>query len=194
MTPASPRYWTMPHRANPYASNEIRKTMNPPRTSFLSPASGIDVLANDLVNTLTAQLVLLSQIAERKAGAVVAADVGISRVIRGGARAQRAPLPTRDSLEFLDAVLRQFVCLATLADVADKGTEFDVGAGHVLDVQSRDSAMAFAFAELLEGGQVHEETHVVVHACKISATPAPLLADEQNFNWVGYGGGKAANG
>ncbi len=165
--------------------------MNPPRTSFLSPASGIDVLADDLVNALTAQLILLSQIAEREPSPVVAQDQCVAGIVRGGARAQRAPLPTRDSFEFLDAVLREFSSLATLPDVADEGTEFDVGAGHVLDVQSRDSAVAFAFAELLEGGQVHVETHVVVHGCKISVTPAPVPADEQNFNWLGYGGGKA---
>lgn len=145
-----------------------RKTASPP---WGWDSSGIRVLADNLVNPLTAECILLGKVRETQAIPVVTTDIRIPTGVRDGARAQRAPLPTRDCLEGLDAVLRQQAGLATLAGIAHKRTKFDVDALDVLDVQSRDSAVTGTRLEMAKGRQVHVETHCVIHGTYNSKRP-----------------------
>lgn len=146
-----------------------RKTASPP---WGWDSSGIRVLADNLVNPLTAECILLGKVRETQAVSVVTTDIRIPTSVRDGARAQRAPLPTRDCIQGLDPVLRQLVGLASLTHVPDKGAQLDFCAFQDLDMQSRDSCVPLPLPELIEGGHVHVESHVVVHGCKISKTPA----------------------
>ena len=144
--------------------------------------SDIGLLANNLMNALAAKFVLLRKIRKAQPALMVRTDAGVPGSVRRRARAERTPLPTRDCLEQLLPLDRKKTSLATLSDIADEAPQLDLDTFEDLDVNCRDSAVPFPRPELLQGSQVHVESHSVVHGAYNSRNDFESHASRQKFH------------
>ena len=124
---------------------------------------GLRILANDLVNALTAQLKLISNLTKRLSARTKIQYQRVALNVGRWTRLQWTPLPTRDSFELRNSGLRKQSLLAALTHVADPSSKGDLTSIDHLDMSSRHIAMQLPRRELNKCFFIKFEPGVVVH-------------------------------
>ena len=144
------------------------------RINFLQKVSFFDVSAAgrhlsklyvfyDLMDSLAAQIKLVSNLAERRTRSAHLQNFRISRRICSRTRLQRSPLPTRNRLDGCRAVVRKLIFSTTLTHVANPRPKRDVVPINIFHMNGRNIAMSLSSRKLLQGFDVCIEACNVVH-------------------------------
>lgn len=152
---------------------EMQKKNNPSvRADLVSPstdgvgASHISdqrVLANNLMDTLAAQIKLVCDLAERLAAAVEFHNSDIPVRVSGRTRAQRSPLPSAERFKNGDARGSKLPFATALPKVTNPRAKRDFQVAEKLSVRGRDSEVAFPLAETIECFKGQFKPRDVVH-------------------------------
>jgi len=124
---------------------------------------GLRILANDLVNALTAKLKLISDLTKRLSARTKIKYQRVALNVCRWARLEWSPLPTRNSFELRNSGLRKQSLLAALTHVADPSSKGDLTSIDYLDMSSRHIAMQLSRRELNKCFFIKFEPGVVVH-------------------------------
>ena len=142
---------------------------------------------HNLVDTLTAQAKIVSNLGQGLSPLASLPDVLVSLVLATGARSQRTPLPSGKHLQGTDAFRRKFTFSVSLPGVVDPVSEPQLHAIEHLDVDRRDCTMIFSHSKLVECTNVQKELLGMIHT-------SIIVREAERHNSVctlsTYGGGK----
>ena len=143
----------------------VRADLVPPSTDGVGASNISDhhILANDLMNALTAQIKLVRDLAERLTAAVEFHDENISVGVSGRTRTQRSPLPSAERFKNSDARRSKLPFATALPKVTNPRAKRDFQVADKLSVRGRDSEVAFPLAETIECFKGQFKPRDVVH-------------------------------
>jgi len=143
----------------------VRADLVPPSTDGVGASHISDqrVLANNLMDTLTAQIKLVCDLAERLTAAVEFHNPNISVGVSGRTRTQRTPLPSAERFKNSDARRSKLPFTTALPQVTNPRAKRDFKFAEKLSVRGRDSEVAFPLAETIECFKGQFKPRDVVH-------------------------------
>lgn len=143
----------------------VRADLVPPFTDGVgaSHISSHRILANNLMNALPAQVKLVRDLAQRLTAAVEFHNSDIPVGVSGRTRTQRSPLPSIERFKNSDARGRELPFPTALTKIANPRTKRDFQVADKLGVHSRDTEVAFPFAETIECFKGQFKPRDVVH-------------------------------
>ena len=147
-------------RSQAYSLSSLEEAAN--SGSSQSGKSGIGSLYN-LVHALAAQIIIICNLTKRHAGAALANNFGISRIVASRTRLQWTPLPAWKRIENFLLFSRDHSLLLALAYVANPSPDLNFLTVDDLHMNGRDSAVTGSVGELLECCSVQIESRCVVH-------------------------------
>ncbi len=127
----------------------------------------IDV-SHNLVHTLTAQVKLVSNLAERFSGRTHFENLLISINVSGRSWTKRSPNPTNDGGELSRSFFGKLIFAETLPGVTNPSSQINSRIFEFFDVSCRYVSMSLTKGELLKGSDVSIETSGVVHSRDIN--------------------------
>lgn len=135
----------------------------------------------NLMDSLAAQIKLVSNLAERRTRSAHLQNFGISGGICGRTRLQRSPLPTRNCLDGRSSVVRKLIFSTTLTHVANPCPQSNVVSINSFYMNSRNIAMSFTSRKLLQSFDVCVEACSVIHRQDIIRGPMGHVDDALFF-------------
>ena len=128
-------------------------------------------ISNNLMNTLTAQIKLVCNLAERFPRCAHFKNLIISIYVSGRSRAKRSPHPARDARELPRSFFRKLIFSITLPGVTNPGPQINSVFFKFFDVSCRYVGVSLTSSKLSEGSDVGFETSGVVHSRDINTRP-----------------------
>jgi hypothetical protein len=135
----------------------------------------------NLMDSLAAEVKLVSNLAERRTRSAHLQNFGISGGICGRTRLQRSPLPTRNCLDGRSSIVRKLIFSTTLPHVPDPCSKSDVVSINSFYMNSRNIAMSLSSRKLLQGFDVCIEACSVIHRQDIIRGPMGHVDDALFF-------------
>ena len=120
------------------------------------------------MNTLTAQVKLVSNLAERFAGRTHLKNSIIPINVSGRPRTKRSPYPARDARELPRSFFRKLTFAISLSDITNPSSQINSGIFEFFNVSCRHVGVFFTDGKLPKGSDVGFETSSVVHSRDIS--------------------------
>ncbi len=143
----------------------VRADLVPPSTDGVGASHISDhrILANNLMDALTAQIKFVRDLAERLTAAVEFHNPNISVGVSGRTRTQRTPLPSTERFKNSDARRSKLPLTTTLPKVTNPRAKRDFKVADKLGVRGGDTEVAFPLAETIECFKGQFKPRDVVH-------------------------------
>ena len=121
-------------------------------------------ISHNLMNTLTAQVKLVRNLAEGFAGRTHLKNLLISNNVSGRPWTKRSPHPSRDTRELSRSFFRKLIFTKTLPGISNPGPQINSGIFEFFDMSCRHVGVSFTNSKLPKGSDVCFETGGVVHS------------------------------
>ena len=124
------------------------------------------------MNTLTAQVKLVCDLAEGFTGSSHLKNLFIPINVSGRSRTKRSPNPSRDARELPRSFFRKLIFSISLSGVSNPSSQINSGIFEFFNMSCRHVRVAFPIGELFKCSDVSFKTSGVVHSQDINTRMA----------------------